>query len=30
VWVNGARIVDEAGLIEKDARPGAILRTFAT
>jgi N-acyl-D-amino-acid deacylase len=29
VWVNGARIVDEAGLIEKDARPGAILRTFA-
>ncbi len=30
VWVNGLRIADEAGVIRSEARPGQVLRDFAS
>jgi len=30
VWVNGTRIVDENGAVNRDARPGRLLREFAS
>lgn len=30
VWVNGTRVVDENGVIESTARPGHVLRDFAS
>ena len=30
VWINGARVVDESGLRCDDARPGRLLRDFAS
>ena len=30
VWVNGQRIVDDTGIIEQNAKPGRLLREFAT
>jgi N-acyl-D-aspartate/D-glutamate deacylase len=30
VWVNGARVVDESGFCAREARPGHLLRRFAS